>query len=134
MDQPKRRGTNCLLGGNSKQHVTFGVSCDFENLERTFLACPKCVRVANRYLERGEYASPMAFACRICYSFSLPRLFQLGKYLTPCHSELTVDTPGFELGPPGAFVSLRARSVKLSFHCNRSLRKDGKTWNSDKPI
>jgi hypothetical protein len=38
------------------------------------------------------------------------------------------------LGPPGAFVSLRASSVKLSFHCNRSLRKDGKTWNSNKLI
>jgi hypothetical protein len=32
-----------------------------------------------------------------CYSFSLTRLFQLGKYLTPCHLELTVDTPGFGL-------------------------------------
>jgi hypothetical protein len=85
MDQPERRGTNCLLGGNSKQHIAFGVSSDFENLERKFLACPKCVRVANRYLKRGEYASPMAFACWNCYSFSLTCLFQLGKYLTPCH-------------------------------------------------
>jgi hypothetical protein len=50
MDQPERRGTNCLLGGNSKQHVTFGVSCDFENLGPKFSACPKCVRVAERYL------------------------------------------------------------------------------------
>jgi hypothetical protein len=97
MDQPEHRGTNCLLGGNSKQHVTFGVSCDFENLEQTFSACPKCVRVANRYLERGKYASPMALACQNCYSFSLTLLFQLGKYLTPCHLELTSDAPGFEL-------------------------------------
>jgi hypothetical protein len=55
------------------------------------------VRVANQYVEKGEYASQMAFVCRICYSLSLPRLFQLEKYLTPCHWGLTVDTPGFEL-------------------------------------
>jgi hypothetical protein len=74
MDQPERQGTNCHLGGNSKQHATFGVSCDFENLERRFSACPKCVRVANRYILDGEFAFPMVFSCRLCYSFSLSRL------------------------------------------------------------
>jgi hypothetical protein len=119
MDQPEQRGTNCLLGGNSKQHVTFGVSCDFENLERKFSACPKCVRVANRYLERGEYASPMAFACRIYYSFSLPRLFQLGKYLTPCHLELTVDTPGFELSNHLGLLSFEILTDAWNFALRR---------------
>jgi hypothetical protein len=55
MDQPERQGTNCLLGGNSKQHVMFGVSCNFENLERRFSACPKCVQVANRYLLSKDF-------------------------------------------------------------------------------
>jgi hypothetical protein len=119
MDQPERRGTNCLLGGNSKQHVTFGVSCDFENLERKFLACPKCVRVANQYLERGEYASPMAFACLICYSLSLPRLFQLGKYLTPCHSKLIDDTPGFELSNHPGLLSFEILTDAWNFALRR---------------
>jgi hypothetical protein len=119
MDQPEQRGTNCPLGGNSKQHVTFGVPCDFENLEQTFLACPKCVRVANRYLEKGEYASPMAFACWICYSFLLPRLFQLGKYLTPCRSKLTVDTPGFELSNHPGMLSFEIFTDAWNFALRR---------------
>jgi hypothetical protein len=105
VDQPERSGTNCLLGGISKQHVTFGVSCDFKSLEQKFSACPKCVRVANQYLEKGKYASPMAFACWICYSFSLPRLLQLCKYLTPWHSKLTANTPGFKLSNHPGWLS-----------------------------
>ncbi len=129
MDQPERRGTNCLLGGNSKQHVTFGVSCDFENLERKFSACPKCVRVANRYLKRGEYSLPMAFACRNCYSFSLTRLFQLGKYLTPCHSELTVDTPGFELSNHPGLLSFEILTDAWTFALRRFVYD--KTWTKE---
>jgi hypothetical protein len=80
MDQPERRGTNCLLGGNSKQHVIFGVSCKFEDLQRNFAACPKCLRVANKYLKKKEFAFPMVFSCRKCYGFSLARLIQHGRY------------------------------------------------------
>ena len=105
MDQPERRGTNGLLGGNAKQHGTFGVSCDFEHLERRFSACPKCVRVANRYLKEEEFGTPMEFSCRLCYSSSLSRLFEHGKYLTSCHTKLTVDTPGFELTSKPGFIS-----------------------------
>jgi hypothetical protein len=76
-----------LLGGNSNQGATFGVSCDFANLEQNLLACLKCVRV--------EVALPMAFSCHICYGFSLPRLLEHGKYLTLYHSKLTVECVGF---------------------------------------
>jgi hypothetical protein len=38
IDQPKRRCTNCLLAGNSKQHTMFGLSCNFENVELPFSA------------------------------------------------------------------------------------------------
>jgi hypothetical protein len=108
MDQPERRGTNCLLGGHSKQHVTFGVSCDFEILQRRFSACPKCVGVANRYLKEGRFGSPMVFSCRLCYSFLLPCLFEHGKYLTHCHSKLSVHTPGFDLtSNPGGLLSFK---------------------------
>jgi hypothetical protein len=61
----------------------------------------------------------MAFACRICYSFSLPRLFQLGKYLTPCHSKLTVDTPGFELSNHPALLSFEILMDAWNFALRR---------------
>ena len=97
MDQPERRGTNCLLGGNSKQHALFGISCNFDNLERQFSACPKCLRAATRYLEHGHFETSMIYSCRICYGFSLSRLLLRGKYSTPSHSKLSVDTPGYGL-------------------------------------
>jgi hypothetical protein len=74
-----------------------------------------------------------------CCSFVIRRPYT-GEMKTGCScwennicSEYMLNQTG-DLGPPGAFVSLRPRSVKLSFHCNRSLRKDGKTWNSNKPL
>ena len=51
MDQPERRGSNYLLGGNSKQHPLFGFSCNFQRLERPFAACRKCVTMATRYIQ-----------------------------------------------------------------------------------
>ncbi len=105
MDQPERRGTNCLLGGNSKQHALFGVSCMFENLERSFSACPKCLRAANRYLELKDFGSQLVLSCRLCYGFSLSRLLQHGRYTAPCHSKLSVDTPGYSLtDKPGSLT------------------------------
>jgi hypothetical protein len=57
----------------------------------------------------------MAFACRNCYSFSLTRLIQLGKYLTPCHLELTVDTPGFELSNHPGLLSFEILTDAWNF-------------------
>ncbi len=89
MDQPERRGSNCLLGGNSKQHAMFGFSCNFENLERSFSACPTCLRVAVRYLRAKHFKAQMIFSCRLCYGFSFSRLLQYGfelalAMLCPC--------------------------------------------------
>ena len=106
MDQPERRGSNCLLGGNSKQHPLFGISCNFESLERPLTACPKCLRVASRYLQAGAFQAPMELACRACYGFSISRLIQHGKYHTSVHSVLPVETPG---------TMLTARPGVLSF-------------------
>jgi hypothetical protein len=102
MDQPERRGSNSLLGGNSKQHALFGMSCNFDNLERSFAACPKCVRVATRYLDVGDFSIPMHLACRLCYGFSLDQLGKHGKYITVGNLPLPIATPGFSLlGKPG---------------------------------
>jgi hypothetical protein len=73
MDQPERRGSNNLLGGGSNLHALFGMSCNFAQLERSFAACDKCVRVAARYVDHGDFTAPMTFACRQCYSFLLTR-------------------------------------------------------------
>jgi hypothetical protein len=132
MDQPERRGTNCLLGGNSKQHVIFGVSCNFEKLERQFSACPKCVRVANKYLERKEFGVPILFSCRICYGFSLSRLLQHGRYLTPVHSKLAVDTPGFGLTTSPGLLSFEMLQDAWHYALRRFVHDN--TWTKDEVV
>jgi hypothetical protein len=97
MDQPERRGSNNLLGGGSTLHAMFGISCNFEQLERSFAACDKCLRVATRYLDTGNFVKPMSFACRQCYSFLLTRLEKLGKYKSEIHPKLPVEAPGHQL-------------------------------------
>jgi hypothetical protein len=104
MEQRECQGTSCLLGGKSKQHVMFGVSCNFRNLEHTFLACPKCVQVANRYLQSKEFGSPMSFLSSLLHIL-LPCLFEHGSYLTSTYITLSVDTPGFDLtSTPGLLL------------------------------
>jgi hypothetical protein len=97
MDQPERRGSNHLLGGNSKQHAMFGMSCNFEELERKFAACSNCLRIAVQYVEAADFSTPLVFACHQCYSFSLPRLVKYSKYKAPIHPRLPVDAPGHTL-------------------------------------
>ncbi len=97
MDQSARWGSTCLLGGNYKLHAMFGMSCNFHQLELNFAACPKCVRVADRYLDAGQFDESMHFACRQCYGFSFTRLVNRGKYGMPIHESLSVDAPGYTL-------------------------------------
>ncbi len=97
MDQPERRGSNCLLGGNSKQHALFGVSCNFANLEKNFSACPTCLRLATAYLEAGCFNSPMQLSCTSCYSFTLANLLHKGRYKNLPSCELSTHTPGYGL-------------------------------------
>ena len=80
MDQPERRGSHCLLGGNSKQHALFGVSCDFEKLKLNFAACAQCVGMATGYLIAGKFTSPLQQNCKECYGFSLKNLVVDGVY------------------------------------------------------
>ena len=98
MDQPERRGSNCLLGGNSKQHPLFGVSCNFGNLERRFSACPECVQQSKSYLKRGLFDIVMEQStCRLCYGFSLSRLLEHGKCVDACNVQPSVNMPGGNL-------------------------------------
>ena len=41
-DQPERRCASGLLGGGSRLHPVFGLSCDFSNLAFPFEACQEC--------------------------------------------------------------------------------------------
>jgi hypothetical protein len=75
----------------------FGMSCNFEELERKFAACANCLRIASRYVEAADFGTPLVFACRQCYSFSLSRLVKSGKYNAPIHARLPVDAPGHTL-------------------------------------
>ena len=95
MDQPERRSSTNLLEGNSKQRAIFGLSCQFDQLEGNFAACPKCVCAVQRYMIVGTYLKPVVFACRQCYSFLLTRLLLYGKYKTLLVEHLPRTVPGF---------------------------------------
>jgi hypothetical protein len=129
MDQPERRGSNCLLGGNSRYHGIFGVSCNFKHLERPFPACPKCLRVATRYLEAKNFKDPMEFACRLCYGFSLSRLVTHGRYITSCHPKLSVATPGSTLTDKPGPISFELLIDAWHFAVQRFVCK--KDWSKD---
>jgi hypothetical protein len=94
MDQPERCRCKCLLGGDSKQHAMFGLSCSFENLERHFPAFPtKCLRAATRYLKTYNFEASRAFSCRLCYDFSLSRLVNNSKYISHVEQNLFARSP-----------------------------------------
>jgi hypothetical protein len=106
MDQPKRRGSTCLLGGNSKRHAMSVLSCIFEQLEHPFLACPTCMEVTNQYVTTGDFSLRIVYHCARCYSFSLFRLVHEGRY-KPDSGEVPFDdqTPGAVLGvQPGTLT------------------------------
>lgn len=106
MDQPEHRGGKCLLGGNSKQHAMFGYSCNFENLERTFSTCPKCLCKATLYLNLKKFDSQVLSSCCMCYEFSLDRLNQHGKNSSPTVPKLTIYTPGYKLTDKAGTLSV----------------------------
>ena len=54
-DQPERRGASGLLGGGSRLHPVFGLSCDFSNLVLPFEACQDCINhIDSVYIVRVE--------------------------------------------------------------------------------
>jgi hypothetical protein len=97
MDQPERRGSTCLLGGGSKQHPLFSISCDFSELECYFDACSQCVHDAREYISQGVFVHPMGMECDQCYSYSLGRLLSVGKRKRPAFTWLDEDAPGYLL-------------------------------------
>lgn len=99
MDQPEHQGSNCLLGGNSKEHAMFGVSCIFENLDCHFSTFPKCLLKATRSLNSGNYASQLRLSCCHCYGF-------YSKYTSPIYSALSADMPDYKLRDKPGILSV----------------------------
>ena len=74
-DQPERRGASGLLGGGSRLHPLFGMSCDFVSLELPFEACNKCNNQVVEYLEAKDWKNnPLDGKCQQCLGWSLNRL------------------------------------------------------------
>jgi hypothetical protein len=98
-DQPERRGASGLLGGNSRLHPLFGMSCDFVGLKLPFQACVKCAKCLDEYLEAKDWTQvPMESHCEHCLGWSLQRLVQT-SYQTSfeCPANFNEDTPGATL-------------------------------------
>ena len=81
MDNPERRTNYGLLQGNSKKHEIFGISCNFDNLIRTFEACSKCYEHYLMYIETKDWTrTPHNDVCEDCYGYSLTKLLNSGIY------------------------------------------------------
>ena len=74
-DQPERRCASGLLGGGSKLHAMYGMSCDFTGLRLPFPACPQCVDCLEDYLDAEDWTHPpMEVGCEYCLGWSIERL------------------------------------------------------------
>jgi hypothetical protein len=74
-DQPERRTASGLLGGGSKMHPLFGMSCDFQKLGLPFEACVDCVGHLEVYLAAKDWTRPPTeVRCEHCLGWSLDRL------------------------------------------------------------
>jgi hypothetical protein len=95
-DQPERRGSNSLQGGNSLQHPLFGVSCRFQDLDKPFKACSTCQEKILEYLDQSDWSHNVIFECDICLGWSIQKLCTVGKYNSPLFNSdfMEEDTPG----------------------------------------
>jgi hypothetical protein len=74
-DQAERRTASGLLGGGSKMHPLFGMSCDFQKLGLPFEACVDCVGHLEVYLAAKDWTRPPTeVRCEHCLGWSLDRL------------------------------------------------------------
>jgi hypothetical protein len=98
-DQPERRGASGLLGGGSKLHPLFGMSCDFLGLQLPFQACAQCTKSLDDYLVAKNWTKhPMEGNCQHCLGWSLDCLTQAtykSRFGYP--TDFAVDVPGASL-------------------------------------
>jgi hypothetical protein len=132
-DQPERRSSNCLMGGNSKQHGMFGLSCNFDELEHKFSACPKCLRAASRYFDAGVFTNAVVHSCRQCYGFCLSQLIKHGRYRTVLHDDVLLDAP-LPVSTPGSQLAIKPGMLDFELLLdgwNHAIRKviHDKTWS-----
>jgi hypothetical protein len=98
-DQPERRGASGLLGGGSRLHPLFGMSCDFVSLVLPFEACKECNNHVVQYLEAKDWKKvPLDGECQHCLGWSLNRLTSC-SYVSSFEYPHFVgdDTPGSAL-------------------------------------
>lgn len=96
-DQPERRGASGLLGGNTKLHPLFGMSCGFVGLKLPFEACVDCENRLDEYLEAKDWTKvPMEGCCQHCLGWSLQRLGQ------PSYKSSFEHPANFQVNTPGA--------------------------------
>jgi hypothetical protein len=71
----------------------------------------------------------MVFSCCLCYGFSLSNLVNHGRYITPCHPKLSVETPGFSLTDKPGALSFELLIDAWHFAIQRFVYK--KDWSKD---
>ena len=81
MDNIERRANFGLLAGNSNLHSIFGISCSFNDLNRTFSACKQCEKRIKKYCSKQNWDENLPYpSCKKCHGFSLKHLLDNGEY------------------------------------------------------
>jgi hypothetical protein len=105
-DQPERRDISGHLAGNSRMHPSYGLSCDFQKLDRPFPACEECEQSVCEYLNRHCWKGKHQRTCPHCYGWSFDILEHEGVYTSPATNlDLEPSDPGYLLNQgPGRFT------------------------------
>ncbi len=117
-DQPERRQASGLLGGGSRLHPLFGMSCDFLDLQLPFQACKQCDNHLDKYVAAKDWTtSPMTGSCQHCLGWSLERLTTSSyKSSVEYPPYLEADTPGASLFDGPGYLPSRLLIVGWN-HC-----------------
>jgi hypothetical protein len=87
------------------------------------------LRVADKNLKKKEFDFPMFFSCGNCYGFLLAHLLHHGRHLTPIHTKLSVDTPGFGLAGSSGLILLAMLKGAWQYALRRFVHD--KQWTKD---
>ena len=113
-DQPDKRFTSGTLGGGSKQHSIFGLSCNFQALDLPFNACSFCTKKIVKYLKKGMYSSPPTTGCRRCYGWSLSVLLAKGRYRSSIGPDFSKRMLGQDKNIPTPAANVANRPLLLT--------------------
>jgi hypothetical protein len=90
-DQPARRQETNTLGGNSKNHSIFGISCYVTKLRKEIPACAQCRAATIQYLKDGNFVELFRPNCSLCTNWLFPSDPLSSIYRSPISKDFPSD-------------------------------------------